>query len=92
MEAERLEKLLMQLAEIVYSMDQDIADMRVSIAALKATAAGQLNPDDPATGLTYIHQLETAGREADPTVEKRKALGDVIDAIKLIQKHGSHET
>jgi hypothetical protein len=64
----------------------------VSIAALKAIAATQLKPDDPKAGIRHIESLEAEARKADPTAEKREKLAGVIDAVKLIRKHGFHET
>jgi hypothetical protein len=87
-----LEKLLQLLAEIVFSIDRDVADMRASIAALKAVLATQLSQADPSIGAAHIDRLEKVAREADPTAEQRKQLADVIEAIKMIQKHGSHDS
>lgn len=39
-----------------------------------------------------IASLEAEARKADPTAEQRQKLADVIDAVKLIRKHGSFET
>ncbi len=66
--------------------------MKASIAALKAVAASQLNPGDPSIGAEHIGKLERVAREADSTAEQRKQIADVIDTIKLIQKHGSHDS
>lgn len=88
----KLFQMLERLADIVYSMDKDIAELKVSSAALTAAVATQLSPDDPEAGAKHIHELEQVARMADPTAEKRQQLGDVIHAIKLIRKHGTHET
>lgn len=87
-----LEELVQHLAEIVFSIDREIADMRAPIAALTTIVAGQLYPGNYTEGVRHIRQLENAARAADPTTEKLKELSDVIHAIKLIRKHGSHES
>jgi hypothetical protein len=92
MDASKVEELLHQLAELVCKIDKDIAEQMVSIAALKAICASQLKPDDPAAGMQDIESLEAVARKADPVAERRQNLADVIDAVKLIRKHGSHET
>ena len=92
MDAKQVEDLLQKLAEITFSIDKDIAEIRVSIAALKGVAAVQLRPDDPKAGIQQIENLETQARSADPTAEQRQKLADVIDAVKLMKKHGLHET
>jgi hypothetical protein len=90
MDAEKVEGLLQQLAEVLFSIKKDIAEMKVSIAALKAIAATQLRPDDPIAGMQDIESMEAeAGKES---AEKLEQIADVIDVVKLIRKHGSHET
>jgi uncharacterized coiled-coil DUF342 family protein len=90
--AKKVDELLQQLAEVLLTTDKDIAEMKVSIAALKAISASQLRPDDPKAGMQYIESLEVEARKHDPTAEQHRKLADVIDAAKLIRKHGYHET
>lgn len=92
MDNDKLEELLQKLSEIILSLDKDLAESKVSIAALTAVVASQLNPDDPSVGVAHIHKLEDVARQADPNAEQRQRLSDVSDAIKLIRKHGSFET
>ncbi len=88
MDAEKVESLLQKLAEIVFSIDKEVAELRVSVAVLKATSASLLRPDDPKDGLQHIESLEAHARKADPTASQRQRLSDVIDAIKTMKKHG----
>ena len=88
MDSKMTEDFLEKLADITISLDQDIADLRISIATLTAVVANQINPDDPAAGVQHIHSLEAATREADPNAEQRQRVSDVVQALKLIRKHG----
>lgn len=92
MDADKVESLIQQLAEMMHSLDKDIAELKVSIAALTAVVATLINPDDPEAGAAHIHKLEELARQHDPSAEQRQRIGDVIEAVKLIRKHGSHET
>jgi hypothetical protein len=92
MDAAQVEDLLQKLAEIVFSIDKDLAEMKVSIAVLKAISATQLRSDDPKAGIEHIETLEADPRKADPAAAQRQKLADVIDAVKLTKKHGSYET
>ena len=92
LENSKIEEIFQQIGEMIHSLDKDIADMKASIAALTGVLAAQLSPDDPAAGLAQIQKFEQVARQADPSAEKRQSLGDVIEAVKLIRKHGSHET
>ena len=85
------EDLRQKLAEITFSFEKDIAELKVSIAALTAVVASQLTPDDPSVGEEHIHLLEAEGRKADPSAEQRREIGDVIDALKLMRKDGSFQ-
>jgi hypothetical protein len=92
MDPAKAEQLIQQLAELVFSIDKDIAELEVSTAALKALSASQLRPDDPAAGRREIETLEEAARKADASAQRRREPADLIDAVKLIRKRGSHKT
>ena len=82
--------LLQKLAELYHGLDQDVADLKASVATLKAIAATQLSPADAKAGLEQIQTAQKAAQELDPDAIKRREFSDVIDAVKLIRKHGSH--
>lgn len=90
MDTGEFEDMLQQLVGITVCLEKDVAELRVSIAALTVIVADQLNPDDPSEGAKHIQKLEDAAREADPTAEKRQKISDALDAIKLMRKHGGY--
>jgi len=65
MDSAKLEDLLQQLAEIVFNIDRDITEIKVSIAALKTFTAVQAEPNDPKAGMLRIESLEAEERKVD---------------------------
>lgn len=92
MDDSRLEDLFQKVAELYHSLDRDVADLKASVATVKAILAVQLSPDDPKLGLEHIETAEKVAQELDPDAIKRRELSDVIEAVKVIRKHGSHES
>jgi hypothetical protein len=52
-----------KLAEITFTIDKE---MRVSISALTAILAVDINPDDPSVGAARIHHLKLPHRRPIP--------------------------
>jgi hypothetical protein len=92
MDSAKLEDLLQQLAEIVFNIDRDITEIKVSIAALKTFTAVQVEPEDPKAGMLRIESLEAEERKVDPGAEEREKITGVVDALKLVRQHGFYET
>jgi len=92
MENAKSEELIQKLADLIHYLRDDIAELKISIVALTASVGAQINPKDPAAGVAQIHELENVARQADPNAEQRREIDDLIEAVKLIRKHGVHPT
>jgi len=88
MEEQRLYDMLQQLAEILLSLEKELAETRISLSALTAALASQIKPDDPEAGVQHIRELEAVARQRDPSAEKLQRASDILEAIKLQRKHG----
>ncbi len=83
-----ISEALLHIAEQFNIIDQRLAKLTVSVIALKGTVAKQMSPDDPEALLARIESLEKLLTERDPTAAARQEFSDVIEAVKLLEKHG----
>jgi hypothetical protein len=79
---------LQKIAEQFHAVDQNVAKLAVRILALKVVVAARISPGAPIDGLKLIENLEEELAKLDPHAEARQRFSDVIEMLKVIEKHG----
>ncbi|MFZ0310053.1 MAG: hypothetical protein WAL89_17900 [Candidatus Sulfotelmatobacter sp.] len=79
------------LTEQLVTFAGEIATLRASVSVLKVALACEMNPSHPETALTLFARLQQKFLDADPSEQQRKEVAELMDAMKLWQKHGKHE-
>jgi hypothetical protein len=79
---------LQKIAEQFHALDQNLAKLAVRILALKFVVAARLTPGAPIDGLKMIENLEQELSKLDPHAEARQRFSDVIEMLKVVEKHG----
>jgi hypothetical protein len=82
----------LSFTEQFHAVDEALAKQRIALSALKGIVAAQIFPKDIDRGLQEIERLETILTERDPSAQARQENADIIEAFKLAEKHGSHES
>lgn len=84
----QLADALQNIAEQLHAIDQSLLKLGVGLLALKFVVAARLMPGAPVDGLKLIENLEQELAKLDPHAEARKRFSDVIEMLKVIDKHG----
>jgi hypothetical protein len=84
----QLSDALQGIAEQFHAVDKSLAKIAVGLLALKGFVALQTNPSAPAKALEQIHAFETSLAQLDPNREGRERTEQVLDLLKMIEKHG----
>jgi hypothetical protein len=79
---------LQSVAEQLNAIDGSLARLGAGLAAVKMVVAIQLNPSDPKQALERIQKLEENFLKLDPSAAARKKFSEVIEIVKMIEKHG----
>jgi hypothetical protein len=79
---------LQLVAEHLLAVDNTLAQLGAGVRAVKAILAIQMNPADPKQALASIEKIESSLAAFDPTAPARQQAADVIEAVKLFEKHG----
>jgi hypothetical protein len=79
---------LQTIAEHMLAVDNALAKLGVGLTAVKAVLAIQINPTDPKQGLARIEEIESTLASLDKTTPARQQAADMIEAVKLWEKHG----
>jgi hypothetical protein len=79
---------ILTLTEQFLALEKRLSELRSSVTVLKGILAMQLSPDDPLEGAKQLRELEDTVSKLDPTAPARQQAADVIEAVKLWQKHG----
>jgi hypothetical protein len=79
---------LQLVAEHLLAIDNALAKLGVGLTAVKAVLAVQMNPNDPKQALAQIDKIEGSLGALDKTAPARQQAADVIEMVKLLEKHG----
>lgn len=79
---------LQVMAEHSLAVDTALAKLGAGLSAVKAALAIQMEPKNPKQGLAKIEEIESRIAELDNTAPQRQKAADVIEMIKLMEKHG----
>jgi hypothetical protein len=79
---------LQTIAEQFQAVDKSLAKIAVGFMALKGFVARQANPSAPKEALAQIQELEAELEKRDPTRAVREKTDEVIEVLKMIEKHG----
>jgi hypothetical protein len=88
-EDEQVLETLRAMADQLHVIEDALAKLAISLTALQGTVAMQMNPEHPDAALKQILALESELEKSDPTAEYRKKTGDLLEAVRLLQKHGA---
>jgi hypothetical protein len=80
--------VLQTIAEQMNATSESLAQLGAGLAAVKAALSIQLNPSNPKQGLEHIQALEENFLKLDPNAAARKKFAEVIEMLKMIDKHG----
>jgi hypothetical protein len=92
MEDAAVAKCIELLTQQVISLDKELTNLRASVTAVKGAIALQLSPNDPLEGAKMLRKAEELILSRDPHAQALEDSHEVIEAIKLWKKHGSHES
>jgi hypothetical protein len=87
-DAQFIAKKLQETIELMFQLQGGLASLGHGLAALKLVLANQISPGDPVEGLKQIQLIESEMAKRDPQAKARDLTADVIEATKLMQKHG----
>lgn len=79
---------LQKIAEQFHAIDETLAKLGVGLLALKFVVAARLTPGAPIDGLKLIENLEQELAKLDPHAAARQRFSDVIEMLKILEKHG----
>jgi RecB family exonuclease len=92
MDDEKFKNFVATFSEQFVTLAGQLAELRSAVTVMKIYAATQLSPDDPAEALKQFLNLEKILLERDSNEQERKATAELIEAVKLMRKHGGkHE-
>ena len=83
-----LGEALQAVAEHLHATDILLAKIGAGLTAVKAVLALQMDPVHPKEALAKIETIESDLAKLDPNASTRQKLGEVIEMIKLVDKHG----
>jgi hypothetical protein len=83
-----LGETLQAIAEHLLALDNTLARLGAGLTAVKAVLAIQMNPADPKQALESLNEIESRLAALDKTAPARQQAADVIEAVKLWEKHG----
>jgi hypothetical protein len=76
------------VAEQIHALEVSLVKLQAGLHAVKGTLAIQMNPSAPKQALEQIQDLEDAIVKRDPNAEARKQFSEVIEMLKILDKHG----
>lgn len=76
------------IAEQLNAIQDSLSKLGAGLVAVKATLAVQMNPSSPLEASQHIDKLEAAFLTLDPNAPARKRVAEVIEMLKMIDKHG----
>ena len=79
---------LQTIGEQMINVEKAFAELSHEVRAVKGILASLISPDDAVSGLALIQRLQDEIAKRDPRAEDRKQSADILEAVKLIQKHG----
>jgi hypothetical protein len=79
---------LQVIAEQQLAVDNALAKLGVGLNAVKTILAIQIDPANPKRDLERIQQIESELAKYDKTAPARQQVADVIEMVKLWEKHG----
>lgn len=93
MDDDKTKKMLITFSEQFVTLAGQVAELRSAVNVLKVLVAAQLMPDDPLEGLKQIRNQEKILLARDSNEQERKSTAELIEAVKLMRKHGggTHE-
>jgi hypothetical protein len=79
---------LQGIAEQFQAIDKTLAKIAFGLFALKGILALQMDPSAPAKALARIQELESELAKLDPRRSEREKIDEVLEMVRLIEKHG----
>jgi hypothetical protein len=85
---EQFGEALQLVAEQVHALEEALIKLQAGLHAVKGMLALQMNPSAPKQALERIQNLEDAIVKRDPSAAARKQFSEVLEMLKLLDKHG----
>lgn len=76
------------LAEQINAIHESVSKLAAGLAAVKTVLAVHMSPADPLQASKHIETLEENFLKLDPNAAARKKFSEVIEMLKMIDKHG----
>jgi len=92
MDDEKIRQHFQANGERLLELAHETTNLRASVNALKVALAALINPVDPLSVLETLRQTEEVFLERDPQAQKLAQAEQMMEAVKLWQKHGSQRS
>jgi hypothetical protein len=79
---------LQAVVEQSHALEGAVAKLQAGLFAVKAALALQINPSAPEQALKRIQDMEQSFAERDPSAAARKQVSEVLEMLKIFEKHG----
>lgn len=79
---------LQSIAEHLHFLGDRLAKLEAGLHAVKGMLALQMNPSAPKHALKRIQDLEASILKRDPNAAARKQVAEVLEMLKIFDKHG----
>lgn len=80
--------VIFAIGEALHQQDARLAGLEADLVVVKGFLSKVMNPSNPAEALARIEAHSKRARAKAPGAERRAAISEQIDLLKLSEKHG----